>query len=393
MFVKSFINEKKTFKDKYFKQKTIIDNSEIEFKNCIFKNNNIITITQSKVKFVDCSFYKNNNNIINAVNSKLELIKCTINKNSSNYEPLILLKKSYVIFNNTSIYNNRFNNEDYLNPSYGSILKLDNSECYFKNNSLIKYNYNYGLWNLGLFYSHNSKIYFLDNTLILSNYVSKSLFNFHNSIIFIKNNSIIENNFSQYLGVFNLNNCNTIIQDNSKFINNKLNSSSVITISGFNSNLIIQDNVLFDKNILNSYIHKYHITAPCIYINTFSENIDVLIKDNVQFTNNSNKNGLSGAVYFGSNFKTNFTDNFFYINDNVLFKNNISSLNNDIYTNYNLIIQKNVIFYKCIVNNINNITLKSIIENKNKIIIDKNNDIKKKNNNNEKIINIEFIND
>tara|TARA_Y200000002_G_C22163294_1_gene448006 strand:- start:27 stop:404 length:378 start_codon:yes stop_codon:yes gene_type:complete len=95
----------------------------------------------------------------------------------------------------------------------------------------------------------------------------------------------------------------------------------------------------------------------CVYVNTFSDEINFVIKDNVKFINNQNYNGYGGAIYLGSFFKTNSTPNFLEIQDNVLFQNNKSKIANHIYSSYNLRIFPSVKLEKCTIKNINNIVL------------------------------------
>ena len=369
---KKFINKYSLkINDKYYNQKIKIEYSEIEFNHCIFKKNNNIIILNSTIKFNNCSFYKNINNIISSNKSNITFNNCIINNNSSIHKSLLIFQESTIEFSNTKICNNNSDYNIFLQPLFGYLIYSNLSTIYFTKNKIIKYNHSNGLWNLGIFYFTHSTIYFKNHTSIHHNISTKSILKFNFSNIFISDYSSFLNNQSKYNGILNLYNSNITIQNNSKFIHNKLNSSGVITIHGFKSNTNITHNTLFKYNsiIPIRYENRFNICGVCVYVNTFSDEINFVIKDNVKFINNQNYNGYGGAIYLGSFFKTNSTPNFLEIQDNVLFQNNKSKIANHIYSSYNLRIFPSVKLEKCTIKNINNIVLISNLK-KDSIYID-----------------------
>lgn len=368
----------------------VIDNSEVLFIQCIFTNNTNIIINNSKINFKNCSFIKNYNNIISTNKSKLYFSNCILSNNYNNNESLLKFKDSYILFyNNTKIFHNSSKNNDFLQPLYGSIIYNENGNLKISHNTSINNNINYGNWNIGLIYNYKSKLLLTNFTNINNNNGIKSIIYNKESNIIIENNVLINKNQSKFYGTLLFKNCYVSLCDNIRFKNNINNCCGVITIQGFNNNIIIKDNVLFDSNIIYpklNNIKKLNLCGSCIYYNTYSELNQLLIKDNVKFINNENKKGFGGAIYLGSHFKTNYTDNIFKIKDNVLFQNNSAFICNDIFTNYNLFIGINVNFKECYINYINNIILNSFIKFENNIkIYNENNE---NNNTNEFVKNI-----
>lgn len=373
------INNEKNYiiKNKEYSKNIIINNSNILFIQCIFKNNtNIIIKNNSKINFKKCEFIKNYNNIITSNKSKVYFNNCNISNNYNNNESLLIFNESNIILNgNTKIYYNSSKNNNFLNPLYGSIIYNNQSHIKICNNCTINNNNNYGNWNIGIIYNNKGSFILTDYTNINSNNSIKTIIYNELSNIKIENNVKIFNNQSCYLGNILLKSCYTTISDYVIFKNNINRSSGVITCIDQNNNLIIKNNVIFNSNIIYPKLNqnkKINLCGACIYVNTFSEDINVLIKDNVKFINNENKKGFGGAIYFGSYFKTNFTENILKIKDNVSFSNNKANLGNDIYTSYNLFIDKFVKFNDCFIKYINNIKIKSFLKFKNNFFIDKN---------------------
>jgi hypothetical protein len=380
------INNEKNFiiKNEQYNKNIIIDNANVLFVQCIFKNNtNIIIRNNSKINFKKCDFIKNYNNIITSNKSKIYFNNCKISNNYSNNESLLIFNESNIIFNgNTKIYYNSSKNNNFLKPLYGSIIYSNNSHLKICNNCTINNNNNYGNWNFGLIYNINGLFILTDYANINSNNCMKSTVYNELSNIKIENNVKISNNQSYYLGNILLKSCYTTISDYVIFKNNINFTSGVITCTGQNNNLILKNNIIFDSNILYPKLNQFkkiNLCGTCLYINTFSENVNVLIKDNVKFCNNENKKGFGGAIYFGSYFKTNFTENILKIKDNVSFNNNSAMICDDIYTCYNLFIDKFVKFNQCFIKYINNIEIKSFLKFKNNFFIHKSefNDIDK----------------
>lgn len=380
------INNEKNFiiKNKKYNKNIIINNSNVLFIQCIFKNNtNIIIRNNSKINFKKCDFVKNYNNIITSNKSKIYFNNCNIYNNFNNNESLLIFIESNIIFNgNCKIYYNSSKNNNFLNPLYGSIIYSNESHLKICNNCTINNNNNYGNWNIGLIYNINGSFILTDYANINCNNCIKSVIYNYLSTIKIENNVKINNNQSYYFGIILIKNCYTTISDYVIFKSNINYSSGVLTCIGYNNNLILKNNVIFDLNIIYPNLNKkkkLNLCGSCLYINTFSDKNNVLIKDNVKFINNENKKGFGGAIYFGSNFKTNFTENIFKIKDNVIFKNNYAMFGNDIYTAYNLFIDKFTQFDECFIKYINNIEINSFLKFKNKFFIDKSefNDIDK----------------
>lgn len=351
----------------------VINSKNVYFLQCNFSNNTNIIINNSKINFKNCRFSKNYNNIITTYKSKVYFNNCYIHNNYTNYKSLFEFHKSNIVFiGYNKLFHNTSKNNDLYAPLYGSLLASYCSTIKFSNKSTINNNHNYGNWNMGILYLYKSTLILTDIVNINDNTSIKSIIYCEMTNVKIENKVMVNNNQSNYFGIFFLKNCYTIVSDFVIFKKNYLSSSGVITCYSYNTTLIIKNNVLFDSNIIYPKLNqkkKINLCGSCIYINTFSDKINVIIKDFVKFTNNYNEKGFAGAIYFGSLFKTNYTDNILNIKNNVYFHNNKALISNDIFTNYNLYIDNYVNFDQCFVNSINNITINSYLKFKEKIKI------------------------
>ena len=345
-----------------------ISSSKLILRNCTFTGkrfntktyNNALQALDSIVVLDSCTFTHFFGSVLHFTNCIVKIKDTHIEHNKIDYNMLtdkfntikggccIYSKKSSIkIYGRSVISNNSSLSYDCFKCIHGGAMSIIESEIEVSGDVEIYNNKSYGRWSIGsVLYAIKSNIILKDRIHIFKNIGEKSVFVFKECNFILMNNVKIYNNISNTSGIFNLIRSKSIISDDVLIEGNKTITSGAVTIEEESSKLLIKDNVVFKNNIIEYNLEKNYAyrCGAAITVNIFDSDNTIIIKDNVKFIKNNNKNGNGGAISFGSRFKNRYPECNIQIYGNVLFEDNIAEMGGAIYTKFNLIIKGDIKF-------------------------------------------------